>query len=174
MSEDGRRPLRPATRAAQAAGATEPAYGGMVPAIYPSAPYLRDADGRYLGGRSYARDRDPTAVPAEALLAELEGGAEALLFASGMAAATTVFETLGPGAHVLVPRHMYWTVRAWLDHLAARIAPGSVILFDEYLCTSRWREDEHKAFQEAVARHGWRYRYRAFNLFAKQAVVVIC
>lgn len=120
MSGDGDRPLRPATRAARAAGFTEAAHGGVVPAIHPSVAYRRDASGRYPGGHSYARDQDPTGEPAESLLASLEGGAEALLFASGMAAATTVFETLDPGAHVVVPQQMYWTVRRWLDHLAAR------------------------------------------------------
>ena len=37
-----------------------------------------------------------------------------------MAAATTVFETLGAGAHVIAPASMYWTIRLWLQNLAAR------------------------------------------------------
>ena len=46
-------------------------------------------------------------------------------------------------------------------------------MFDEYLMNQGWREDEFKAFQEAVERHAWNYEYLAFNLFSKQAVVRI-
>ncbi|MEY3273487.1 MAG: hypothetical protein RLZZ341_2393 [Pseudomonadota bacterium] len=44
----------------------------------------------------------------------LEGGHQALLFASGMAAATAVFQALKPGDHVLAPKVMYWSLRNWL------------------------------------------------------------
>lgn len=46
-------------------------------------------------------------------------------------------------------------------------------MFDEYLINDWWREDEYKAFQEAVAQRGWRYEYLAFSLFTGQAVVQI-
>ena len=67
----------------------------------------------------YTRDQNPTYEQAEALLAALERGVGAMLFSSGMAAATTVFETLELGAHVVAPRQMYWTIRRWLEQLAA-------------------------------------------------------
>ncbi|MEM7408926.1 MAG: PLP-dependent aspartate aminotransferase family protein [Myxococcota bacterium] len=117
---DDARPLAPATRAARALGASDEAVGGVVPAIHPSTPYRRDRSGTYPGGHSYARDQSPSFDAPEALLADLEGGAEALLFASGMAAATTVFETLPNGAHVVIPEQMYWTVRGWLAHLESK------------------------------------------------------
>ena len=68
----------------------------------------------------YTRDQNPTYEPAEALLAALEGGRAAMLFSSGMAAATTVFETLEVGDHVVAPREMYWMLRRWLQDLARR------------------------------------------------------
>jgi hypothetical protein len=37
-----------------------------------------------------------------------------MLFASGMAAATAVFQALAPGDHVVAPRVMYWALRHWL------------------------------------------------------------
>lgn len=92
----------------------------LVPPIHPSASYERAADGTYPGGHTYTRDQNPTYDQVEELLARLEGGEEALLFSSGMAAATTVFETLEPGAHVIAPRQMYWTIRLWLQDLAER------------------------------------------------------
>ena len=53
-------------------------------------------------------------------VAALEGGAAALLFASGMAAATAVFQALAPGDHVLAPKVMYWSLRNWLMTFATR------------------------------------------------------
>jgi cystathionine gamma-synthase len=110
----------PRTLAAQALGWIEPTTRALVPPIHPSATYERGEDGSHPGGHSYTRDQNPTYDQTEALLAELEGGEQALLFASGMAAATSLFETLDPGAHVVAPREMYWTIRLWLQDLAAR------------------------------------------------------
>ncbi|MCH9688738.1 MAG: PLP-dependent aspartate aminotransferase family protein [Deltaproteobacteria bacterium] len=115
-----KRDLSPATLAAQALAWPDPQHHGLVPSIHPSASYARAPDGSYPGGHSYSRDQNPTFDAPEALLAALEGGTKALLFASGMAAATTIFETLPPRAHVLVPRHMYWTIRGWLQALHDR------------------------------------------------------
>ncbi len=118
--------------------------GGVVPPIWPSAAYARDAEGRYLGGRSYTRDQNPTFEPAETLLAELEGGAKALLFASGMAAASTVFETLPHGAHIVAPRSMYWTLRLWIEGLETKgrirvswVPTGDLAALEEALLPNR-------------------------------------
>jgi len=114
-----RPPTRPATDAARALGRLE-ATRGLVPPVHLSASYVRDAEGGYFEGHSYTRDRNPTYDPCEALVAKLEAGSEALLFSSGMAAGTTVFETLEAGAHVVAPESMYWTLRRWMGHLAER------------------------------------------------------
>ncbi len=79
----------------------------------------------------------------------------------------------GPVRFMNVDCDIYSSTKTVLDHLAERIVPGSVIVFDEYIMTDGWREDEYKAFQEAVDRHGWRYRYLAFSLITRQAVVEI-
>ena len=107
------------TLAAQALGWREASTHGLVPPIMPSVPHERNSDGAYTGGHTYTRDQNPTYDQAEALLARLEGGAGALLFSSGMAAVTTVFETLAYGDHVVAPAHMYWTIRQWLQQTAA-------------------------------------------------------
>jgi len=50
----------------------------------------------------------------ENVIAALEGAHEALLFGSGMAAATAVILALPPGSHVLAPQVCYWGLRDWL------------------------------------------------------------
>ena len=112
--------VKPATLAAQALGWTDSSTRAVVPPLVASVPYERAADGSYPGGHTYTRDQNPTYDQAEALLARLDGGAGALLFSSGMAAATTLFETLDPGDHVVAPEQMYWTLRLWLQELAER------------------------------------------------------
>lgn len=118
MGDEGER--RPETEAAQALGWIEPGVRALVPPVHPSVSYERGADGGYPGGHSYSRDQNPTYDQAEALLARLEGGRRALLFASGMAAASTVLESLAPGDHVLAPEQMYFTIRGWLARFAER------------------------------------------------------
>ncbi|HEX6979972.1 MAG TPA: PLP-dependent aspartate aminotransferase family protein [Alphaproteobacteria bacterium] len=107
----------PATRAAQALGRIAPPYAEIVPPIHLSTTYERAADGSF-PGRIYARDGNPTYDQVEAVLRDLEGGAAAAVFGSGMAAATTVFQALSPGDHVIAPRVMYWGLRKWLLEFA--------------------------------------------------------
>ena len=101
--------------AAQALGWLDEPSRGLVPAIHTSTNYKRGADGSYPGGSEYGRDDNPTYRQAEALLAEIEGGAEARLFASGMAAATAVVDGLGPLVRVIAQTGMYWAFRRWLE-----------------------------------------------------------
>jgi hypothetical protein len=57
--------------------------------------------------------------------------------------------------------------------LGDRIVSGTVIVFDEYIINDRWRDDEFKAFQEAVLARGWKYEYLGFGILTQQAVVRI-
>ena len=110
----------PETLAAQTLFGSDPVNGMIVPSIHPSTTYLRDPDNQYRHGRVYSRADNPGYEVAAGVLAGLEGGEEALLFASGMAAATAVFLALSPGDHVIAPKMMYWALRRWLGDTAAR------------------------------------------------------
>ena len=112
--------LRPATLAAQALGWIDEQTRAVTPPIHVSSTYLRDPDNQFRSGRIYMRDHNPAFEQAEALIRTLEGGAQAMLFASGMAAATAVFQALGPGDHVIAPQVMYWSLRNWLLKFAAQ------------------------------------------------------
>ena len=112
-------PLSPETLAAQALGEVDPSSGGLTPSINPSTTYEQQPDGSYRQDRVYTRADNPTYEHAEGLLAALEGaGCACALFASGMAAATAVFQSLLPGDHVLASRVLYWGVRKWLAEFA--------------------------------------------------------
>ncbi len=104
----------PDTIAAQALGWTDAETRAVIPPIHVSTTYLRDPDNQYRSGRIYARADNPAFDQAEAVINALEGGHQAMLFASGMAAATAVFQGLMPGDHVLAPKVMYWSLRNWL------------------------------------------------------------
>ncbi len=106
--------LKPETLAAQALGWIEPAMRGVVPPIHLSTTFERAEDYTLPAGRNYIRPHNPTLDQPEALLATLEGGMAAALFASGNAAAVTAFQALAPGDHVVAPAVMYWGLRHWL------------------------------------------------------------
>ena len=108
----------PETLSAQGLGWVAAPYHDVAPPLYTSTTYERAADGSFPGGRIYARDQNPTFDQVEALLAKLEGGQAAMVFASGMAAAAAVFQALAPGDRVLAPKSMYWALRGWLTGFA--------------------------------------------------------
>ena len=110
--------LAPETVAAQALGRIDPETRALVPPIHVSTTYERDADGGFRSGRAYTRPHNPTYDEPEALLKTLERGHDCLLFSSGMAACTAVFQALLPGDHVVAPRVMYWALRKWLVDFA--------------------------------------------------------
>jgi len=107
-----------ASLAAQAMGWIDPVTKAVVPPIHMASTYERDEDNGYRSGRIYARADNPTFDQAEATLAALEIGAKALVFSSGMSAATACFLALAPGDHVVVPKVMYWSLRSWLASFA--------------------------------------------------------
>ena len=106
------------TLTAQALGRIDAETRALVPPLHPSTTFQRDADGGYSSGRGYTRPHNPTYDAPKDLLTELEGGGDCLLFASGMAAATAVFQALLPGDHVVAPRVMYWALRKWIVDFA--------------------------------------------------------
>jgi cystathionine beta-lyase/cystathionine gamma-synthase len=58
-------------------------------------------------GLEYARTQHPTRETLEKLIAELEGGGEAIAFSSGIAAIHCLFETLDKGNHVIFGNRLY-------------------------------------------------------------------
>jgi len=92
---------------------------GVIPGIFPSTTYERSADNSYANGKIYTRDHNPNYEQPEQVLAALEKGQSAMLFSSGMSAATCVFMALKPGDHAVVPKVIYWSFRNWLLNFAS-------------------------------------------------------
>ena len=107
--------VRQETKAVQALHYKDPLSGSIIPPIYTSTTFARNDNYELISEKhSYGRDENPSYLIPERMLAELEGGEEAFLFSSGMAAAVSVFQVLDPGDHVVAPKIMYWGLRQWL------------------------------------------------------------
>ena len=111
--------LKPRTLAAQAMGRIEPATGGIITPVHVATTYLRDTDNQYRSGFAYGRADNATVRQAEEVIATLEGARAALLFGSGMSAATALVMAHRP-CHIVASEVMYWAFRAWLINEAPR------------------------------------------------------
>ncbi|MDJ0758944.1 MAG: PLP-dependent aspartate aminotransferase family protein [Woeseiaceae bacterium] len=128
----------------------DPETGSVIPPVVASTTFARDEQYQLVGGhRSYSRDHNPTFDLAEQMLSRLEGGHEALLFSSGMAAAAAVFQSLKPGDHVVYPKVMYWGLRGWLLEFAERWGLN-LTPFD-----ATDPDDLHRRVQPGVTRLVW-------------------
>ncbi len=118
---------KPRSLAAQALGAIEPTTRAVVPPVHVATTYVRDPDNQFRSGFSYGRPDNATVRQAEAVVAALEGASEALLFSSGMAAATAVVLALPPRSRIVASQIMYWAFRHWLANEATRF--GCEVVF---------------------------------------------
>ena len=78
-----------------------------------------------------------------------------------------------PLAFANIDCDLYSSTADVLTAVQARVVPGTILLFDEYIAHETWRQDEFRAFQEACERYGWTYEYLGFSLGSKQAIVKI-
>jgi cystathionine gamma-lyase len=95
-----------ATRVIHAGQAPDPSTGAIMPPIYATSTFVQQSPGVHKG-LDYGRSHNPTRWALERCVADLEGGAQAYAFASGMAAIATVLETLDAGAHVVAGDDLY-------------------------------------------------------------------
>lgn len=158
MAKNDDKSRKPSTLAAQALGWLDPSTNAVAPPIHTSTNYARDENYEKVGDRGYTRDENPTYEQVEALLTALEEGTDAMVFGSGMAAATTVMLSLAPGDHVIAPSVMYFGLRNWLVNvgrhwglqvdfvppgdtaaIAAAVRPGETkLVWIESPCNPTW------------------------------------
>jgi cystathionine gamma-synthase len=94
--------------------------GAVVPPIHPSTTYARDENYELIGGIRYGRYGNPGWSHVEDMIAKLDGGREARVFGSGLAACTAVVETVQTGQHILAPQVMYHGAQKWMRRIAER------------------------------------------------------
>ncbi len=94
--------------------------GAVVSPITFSTTFERAEDGSLVEGRDiYTRASNPNRRALEEKLAALEGGSEAIAFASGQAATMSIFHSLGAGSHVILPDDIYYNTKVIIDTLYA-------------------------------------------------------
>lgn len=91
---------------------------GLVPPIHVATTFIRDPDNGYRSGNVYGSADNETVRLAERILAALDGADDAMLFGSGMAAATSVFLALPEPCHIVASEVMYWGLRSWLGGIS--------------------------------------------------------
>lgn len=95
-----------ATRAIHVGQEADPVTGSTIPPVHLSTTYTQAAPGQHKG-YEYSRTQNPTRKALEQCLASLEEGEECAAFASGLAATTTIFQTLDPGDGVIAGHDLY-------------------------------------------------------------------
>ncbi|MDQ3413409.1 MAG: aminotransferase class I/II-fold pyridoxal phosphate-dependent enzyme [Verrucomicrobiota bacterium] len=122
---------RPETIAVHAGRSIDPATGAVAAPIHLSTTFQRAEDGSF-PGFNYTRTGNPNRAALEKALARLEGGAVAAAFASGVATAMSIFQTLSPNDHVIAPLDAYYGIQRVLRDLLARwgLAVGLVDMTD--------------------------------------------
>ncbi len=108
MSPQG---FRPETISVHIGNEADPATGAVAPPIHLATTFRHSADGERIAGYEYQREGNPTNDRLREALAALEGGEDAITFASGMAAMSTLLECLPNGARVLIPDDCYTGLR---------------------------------------------------------------
>ena len=94
------------TRVIHAGQSPDPSTGAIMPPIYATSTYVQESPGVHKG-LDYGRSHNPTRWALERCVADLESGAQAFAFASGLAAISTVLELADAGSHIIAGNDMY-------------------------------------------------------------------
>ena len=124
---------------------------------------------------NYSRHSNPTAHIVERKIAELEHGSRAVVFSSGMAAATSaIMATCKAGSHIICLRDVYQPVKSFLknicianlnmsvtyvtgidlDELESKIQPNTSLMILESPATFVFTVIDIKAVADIAKRHG--------------------
>jgi cystathionine gamma-lyase/cystathionine beta-lyase/cystathionine gamma-lyase/homocysteine desulfhydrase len=97
----------------------DPTTGAIITPIFQTSTYVQDGIGDHKG-YEYARTQNPTRDTLERNLAALEGGADAVCFASGMAATNAVLSFVKTGQRVVVSDNVYGGTHRLFTKVLAR------------------------------------------------------
>jgi len=118
-----------ATRAIHGGQSPDPSTGAIMPPIYATSTYVQSSPGVHKG-LDYGRSHNPTRWAWERNVADLEGGAAAFAFASGLAAIATVLELIPAGSHIVCGDDVYGGTFRLLDKVRRQSAGLTVSYVD--------------------------------------------
>ncbi len=121
--------LRFGTRVIHGGQQPDPLTGAVMTPIYATSTYVQSSPGVHKG-YDYTRTRNPTRDALQAAMANLEGGAAAFTFASGMAATATVLELLDARSHIIAMHDLYGGSYRILENVRKRSAGHEVSFVD--------------------------------------------
>lgn len=110
-----------ATRVIHAGQSPDPSTGAIMPPIYATSTYVQQSPGVHKG-LDYGRSHNPTRWALERCVADLEGGAAAFAFASGLAAISTTLELLDANSHIVSGDDVYGGTFRLFERVRARSA----------------------------------------------------
>lgn len=94
-------------------------YGSVSFPIYQTATYAHPGVGESTG-YDYSRLQNPTRAQVEKVVAQLEGGIDALALSTGMAAISLLFEIFQPGDHLIIDSDLYGGAIRLFDHVTSK------------------------------------------------------
>ncbi|MBS1766950.1 MAG: PLP-dependent transferase [Acidobacteria bacterium] len=97
----------------------DPLSGAVMTPVYFTSTYLQEGLGKHKG-YEYARTRNPTRDAVQGNLAALEGGRQAIAFASGLAATQAILELLDGGDHLVLGNNVYGGTFRLVDKVMSR------------------------------------------------------
>lgn len=106
MSETTEDCWAPNTKTARAGVDKDPVHGSVTPALYLSSNFSFEGFGKKRP-YDYTRSGNPTRDDLGHAIADLEGGYDAVITSSGMAALDLVFQQLSPGDLIVAPHDCY-------------------------------------------------------------------
>ena len=119
------------TRVIHGGQSPDPSTGAVMTPIYANSTFVQESPGVHKG-LDYGRSHNPTRWAFERCVANLEGGANAFAFASGLAAISTVLELVDSGSHIIAGDDMYGGSYRLFERVRRR-NPASTGIFESHL-----------------------------------------
>ena len=129
MTSTGKNRLAFSTRTIHGGQSHDPTTGAVMVPIYATSTYAQQSPGVHKGFE-YARSQNPTRFAFERAVADLESGAAAFAFGSGLAAIANILELLDAGAHVVATDDIYGGSYRLMHRVRKRSAGLKVSLAD--------------------------------------------
>lgn len=80
-------------------------------------------------------------------------------------------ETSGDITFAHIDCDLYSSARCVLDHIADHLAPGAIIIFDEYMNYPGWQDHEHKALLEVAQHKDLNIHYLGYTSKGEQVMI---